>query len=191
MRIATVIPSSITPIMGGPCIARDTSCPLVNRPWIWVTVASNPNPVQQGGFILLKKLGIGCGGLLAVIIVIAVIVMVSNSGNGGGSPEDTATPALAVDATQVWSDYQANETRANERYKEKWLQVTLPTISEIESDGKVRMDVDEFGFNHIELDFRDDSDVIDLSPGRPITAVCQLNGFQLDSWLEFDNCRWP
>ena len=175
--------------MGGPCIVRDTPCPLVNRPWIWVTVASDPNPVQQGGFILLKKLGIGCGGLLAVIIVIAIIA--SLSGGGGDSSEDAATPPLPVDATQVWSDYQANETRANERYKEKWLQVTLPIISEIESDGKVRMNMDEFGFNHIELDFRDDSDVIDLSPGRPITAVCQLSGFELDSWLNFHNCRWP
>ena len=192
MRIATVTPSSTYPDRGRLLHLRDTPCPLVNRPWIWVTVASDPNPVQQGGFILLKKLGIGCGGLLAVIIVIAVIVMVSSSGgNGGGSPEEAATPPLAVDATTVWDDYQANETRANAQYKEKWLQVTLPTISEIESDGKVRMDVDEFGFNHIELDFRDDSDVIDLSPGRPITAVCQLSGFELDSWLNFHNCRWP
>ena len=189
MRIATVTPSSTYPDRGRLLHLRDTPCPLVNRPWIWVTVASDPNPVQQGGFILLKKLGIGCGGLLAVIIVIAVIVSIS--GGGGGDSEDTAAPPLAVDATTIWNDYQANETRANERYKDKWLQVALPIISEIESDGKVRMNMDEFGFNHIELDFRDDSDVIDLSPGRPITAVCQLSGFELDSWLNFHNCRWP
>ena len=141
---------------------------------------------------MLKKLGIGCGGLLAVIIVIAVIVMVSSSGgNGGGSPEEAAAPPLAVNATTVWDDYQANETRANAQYKEKWLQVTLPTISEIEADGKVRMDVDELGFNHIELDFRDDSDVLELNRGQSITAVCRLYGFQLDSWLEFNDCRWP
>lgn len=65
MRIATVTPSSIYLTVGGYRIERDATCPLVNRPWIWVTVASDPNPVQQGGFVLLKKLGIGCGGLLA------------------------------------------------------------------------------------------------------------------------------
>lgn len=141
---------------------------------------------------MLKKLGIGCGGLLAVIIVIVVIVMVSSSGgNSGGSPEEAATPPLAVNATTVWDDYQANETRANAQYKEKWLLVTLPTISEIEAEGKVRMDVDELGFNHIELDFRDDSDVLELNRGQSITAVCQLSGFELDSWLNFHNCRWP
>ena len=179
--------------MGGHRIERDASCPLVNRPWIWVTVASDPNLVQQGGFVLLKKLGIGCGGLLAVIIVIVVIAIASGGGggNGGGSPSVSETPPQVVNPTQVWNEFAENETRANERYKGKWLQVTLPTISKIESNGRVQMEVDEFGFNHIELDFRNDSDVIDLNPGQSITAVCQLDGFQLDSWLEFDDCRWP
>ena len=179
--------------MGGYRIERDASCPLVNRPWIWVTVASNPNPVQQGGFVLLKKLGIGCGGLLAVIIVIVVIAIASSGGGGnggGGSPAVTVTPPLVVDPVQLWNEFQANETRANEQYKGKWLQVTLPTISEIESNGRVQMDMDEVG-DHIELDFRVDSDVIELNPGQSITAVCQLDGFQLDSWLEFNECRWP
>ena len=143
--------------MGGYCIERDISCPLVNRPWIWVTVASDPNPVQQGGFVLLKKLGIGCGGLLAVIIVIVVIAIASSGGGGnggGGSPAVTVTPPLVVDPVQLWNEFQANETRANEQYKGKWLQVTLPTISEIESNGRVQMDMDEVG-DHIELDFRE------------------------------------
>ena len=149
---------------------------------------------NKGAFVLLKKLGIGCGGLLAVIIVIVIIVSVSSSGGGnggGGAPAVTVTPPQVVDPMQVWNDFAENETRANERYKGKWLQVTLSSISKIEDNGRVQMNVDEFGFNHIELDFRDDSDVIDLNPGQSITAVCKLYGFQLDSWLEFNECRWP
>ena len=91
----------------------------------------------------------------------------------------------------IWREYESNETRANQLYKQGWLTVQLDTITEIESGGDVRMNVDSFGFNYISLDFKNDNDVLDLNPGESITAVCKLSGFQLDSWLNFKDCRFP
>ena len=50
--------------------------------------------------------------------------------------------------------------------------------------------MDTLGWNHIELDFKNDNDVFDLNRGDTIVAVCKLDGFDLDSWLNFKDCRF-
>ena len=149
--------------------------------------------MQARGFLLLKKIGIGCGALVAIVVVIVVIVSVAGSGNGGDTDEAPSIELLeTINARDIWADYENNETRANNTYKgDRWLAVELDAITKIESGGKVRMDMDEFGFAHVELDFKNDEDVLDLNAGDSVVAICKLYGFQLDSFLEFDDCMWP
>lgn len=120
---------------------------------------------------------------VAVLILLAVAC----------APTETAAlePAETVNARDIWNDYQENETRANKEWKDKKLLISLGRISSIEEGGKVLKDMDSIGFSHIELDFRNDDDVLDLSRGDTVIAVCELRGFQLDTWLEFYRCEWP
>ena len=96
-----------------------------------------------------------------------------------------------INVRTIWNDYENNETRANKTYKTGWLQVEMGYIDKIEDMGKVRMDMDDFGWSHVELDFKNDDDVLGLEPGQSLIAVCKLSGFELDSWLNFKDCRFP
>ena len=64
-------------------------------------------------------------------------------------------------------------------------------IDEIEAGGKVRVYMDSVGWNYIELDFKNDDDVIALDIGDTVVAICKLSGFELDSWLNFKDCKYP
>ena len=150
----------------------------------------------------MKKIFIGCGGLLGVLILIIVIVAVATGGSGsepresapptrsGSEPRESAPPTRLYDVIEIWNEYEANETRANQTYKGIWLTLRMERISKIESGGRVQMDVDTFGWNHIEFDFKNDDDVLPLNPGQSVTAICKLWGFQMDSWLNFRDCRF-
>ena len=148
----------------------------------------------------LKWTGIGCGGLLAVIILVIILAVAL----GGESSEDgpsvssernatspNATPVRPIDPRVIWDDYLSNETRANRTWKEDWLTLRMGPIDEIEDGGRVLMYMDQIGWNHIEMDFKDDDDVLHLARGDFVTAVCKLSGFELDSWLNFKDCRYP
>ena len=146
---------------------------------------------KQGGSLLLKKVGIGCGAFVAIIVVIVIIVSVA--GDGG---DNEAVPSLqlleTINVRDIWADYENNETQANNTYKgDRWLAVKLDDITKIESGGKVRMDMDGYGSEYIELDFKNDDDVFTLKAGDSVVVICQLYGFQSNAHLEFDNCRWP
>ena len=144
----------------------------------------------------VKKLAIGCGGLIGVVILIVVIIAVvgggSDSGSQGAGQSGSVppTPPPLYNVYQIWDDFEANETRANKMYKGIWLTVQLDQITKIESGGKVQMDMDSIGWSHVELDFRNDDDVLHLDPGQSITAICKLSGFELDAWLNFKDCRF-
>ena len=100
-------------------------------------------------------------------------------------------PSEPVNAIDIWNDYQENETRANKEWKGKKLLVTLERITSVQDGGKVQRYMDAAGFSHIELEFKNDDDVVDLNRRDTVTAVCELRGFQLDTWLEFHRCEWP
>ena len=137
----------------------------------------------------MKKILIGCGGLLGVLILIIVIVAVATGGSGT-EPRESAPPTRLYDVIEIWNEFEANETRANKTYKGIWLTLRMERISKIESGGRVQMDVDTLGGNHIEFDFKNDDDVVPLNPGQSVTAICKLSGFVLDSWLNFRDCRF-
>ena len=148
----------------------------------------------------LKWAGIGCGGLITLIVVGIVLGVVF----GGRSTDEndsasivlsttapSPTPLVSVNPRVIWDDYLANETRANSTWKGDWLALRLESIDEIEDGGRVLKYMGEFGWDYIELDFKNDDDVIHLNIGDTVVAICKLSGFELDSWLNFKDCKYP
>ena len=111
-------------------------------------------------------------------------------------PTPTPTPFPSVNAVDVYNEYQMNETRANSLYTERWFTVTLPSITRIGDAGKVHLNMGDFGVSFIELDFKNDSQVIPLNPGESVTAVCKVSHGGADMMgmgyrLSFEDCRLP
>ena len=146
----------------------------------------------------IKDFLAGCGFVTIALIIIIVVAVVI--GTQCGSSEDNQlptatavppTPPPLVNAWDVYREYQLNETRANSTFKGKWLTVELGQIDRIDDGGRVLMNMDAGGWNQTQLDFKDDSAVLPLNPGQPITAVCKLSGLTWDSLLIFKDCRFP
>lgn len=127
----------------------------------------------------------GCFTLLAILVAfIAVIVVLAmmcgpDDGESVSQPRTyrpTSTPPPVVNAADLFYEYQRNETRAN-AYKRRWLTVTLTRIDEIGSGGEVRKQMIS-GMNpgRIQLDFKNERDVMRLNPGDSVTAICKLAG---------------
>ena len=111
-------------------------------------------------------------------------------------PPPTPTPFPSVNAVDVYNEYQMNETRANSLYTGRWFTVTLPSITRIGDDGKVRLNMGDFGMSFIELDFKNDSQAIPLNPGESVTAVCKVSHGGVDMMgmgysLSLEDCRLP
>ena len=108
----------------------------------------------------------------------------------------TPTPFPSISAVDVYNEYQMNETRANSLYTGRWFTVTLPSITRIADDGKVRPAMGDFGMSMIELDFKSDRQTIPLNPGQSLTAVCKVSHGGADAMgvgyrLSFEDCRLP
>ena len=83
----------------------------------------------------------------------------------------------------VFKAYQENEARANVTYKERPLNLHF-TVDEIE-DRYVIQNLD--GFASARLRF-DEAELVKFNVNDSTNRLCYLDGFQLDTWLEFD-CR--
>ena len=128
-------------------------------------------------------IGLGC--FIGLIIIVA-IVGESDSGSSGGSSSSSRSesePALKVTPQRVYSAYQQNEARANTEYKNKDLEVTF-TITGIE-DKYVVQSLGDFDEAHFRLD---QDELIRLNRGETLTRKCELEGFEIDTFLVFD-CR--
>ena len=162
--------------------------------------------VDEWGNITISRVGGSTAKVIAAIavcaplfLIVAIVISVASASetvNGQSSQSNTnptlgsptAEPAIQVNAEQILSDYKENETAANFNWKGKRLLVTLDGIDEIEDGGRVLKYLGSFGIDYIEMDFNNVRDVIDLVPGNSVTANCRLEGFQMDSWLEFNDC---
>ena len=140
------------------------------------------------------------GGIFLLILLLIIIGAISSiseeaagtqQGQAGGATlpnSTTSEPVTKVNAQEILKDYQTNETAANINWKGKRLLVTLDNIDEIEDGGRVIKYSDTLGWSHIQMDFTRNLDVVDLIPGNSVTANCRLEGYQMDSWLEFSDC---
>ena len=90
---------------------------------------------------------------------------------------------MAVTPIEVFNAYKANEARANATYKDQKLSVSF-RVDEIEDDHVVPdlndWDEAQFKFSQEEL--------INFNIGESGTAFCELDGFEIDTFLKFD-CR--
>ena len=126
------------------------------------------------------------GVVVRSIIVMTLIATFSSVFMGGCNlAGSTATPApLEVTTGEIWNEYQANEARANQTYKERDLKVTF-RVDEIEDDHVIE-DLDGF-LNKANLKFKQ-GELIRFDIGDTATSICRLEGLDLDIWLRFD-CR--
>ena len=124
-------------------------------------------------------------------VIVAIMVLVGGCGfvSQGGDPAVPPTLPPKVDAMTVYLDYQKNETRANENYKGRWVTAEMGWIDRIDDGGKVLMNADQYGWNQIQFDFKDDREAAQLNQGETVTAVCQIQGLVWDSLLVFKDCR--
>ena len=119
---------------------------------------------------------------------------VSTTSSQGASASPTDTAPTPFNAEEIQNDYETNETEANLKWKGKTLLVTLQGIDEIEDRGRIlKWNNDElFDWGYIQMDFRDDHDVVGLVPGDSVTAICDFRGYKStilgDEWLEFSDC---
>ena len=93
-----------------------------------------------------------------------------------------------ISVADIWWDYESNEARANETWKDRWLYLYMPTVDKVEDDGKVRYNMDGFGLQYIQMEFKDESEALSINRGDSVTASCLLDGFILDTWLWFVGC---
>jgi hypothetical protein len=117
---------------------------------------------------------------------------VSESGSGSTAPASgpsvsesgagSTPPAISVTADQLVSDYEANEVAADEKYKEKVIEVS----GYVDSIGKDITDTmyvtletgEEFSLVHPQLFFSDthEAEVAELKKGDPLTVRCRCDG---------------
>lgn len=141
----------------------------------------------------MKDFLMGCATLLVILVIAFVILLVvfSQCDPFGGSqtPSVPPTPPPWVDAMTVYLDYQENETRANDNYKGRWVTAEMGWIDRIDDGGKVLMNADQYGWNQIQFDFKDDREAARLNRGETVTAICKVQGLVWDSLLVFKDCR--
>lgn len=124
------------------------------------------------------------------LTVVAAVALTIGCGIGSsGNPSVPPTPPPWVDSMAVYMDYQNNETRANEKYKGKWVTAEMGWIDRIDDGGRVLMNADQYGWNQIQFDFKDDREAARLNRGETVTAVCKIQGLVWDSLLAFNDCR--
>ena len=78
--------------------------------------------------------------------------------------------------TDIWREYEDNTTRANATLTGTYVAVSLSEITRIEADGKIRLVVDEWNFEEVNLYIKEPREIIPLNPGDSITAVCKIRG---------------
>ena len=88
-----------------------------------------------------------------------------------------------ISVADIWWDYESNEARANETWKDSWLYLYMPRVDKVEAVGKVRYNMDGFGLQYIQMDFRDESEALSINMADSVTASCLLDGFILNTWL--------
>ena len=128
-----------------------------------------------------KVLLFGLAGIVGFIILVIVIVAVS--GGGSSNTAEQSGPPLDVSVTEIFKAYQENEARANVTYKNRLLNLSF-RVDEIEDKYVVQELAD---WVEAQLKF-EQSELLIFDIGDSDNRICELEGFQLDTFLEFD-CR--
>ena len=130
------------------------------------------------------------------IVVVILLWQISNWLFSEKYDGDSGIPE--VTAKKVFNDYQANEDLANETYKGKRWIVEVPSVYEINEGGEVIFSINCYvgepycvPWDYVSLDFKEDSDVWELSKGDSVEANCAFSFHStiLGENVSFDDCR--
>ena len=135
------------------------------------------------------KIILGVVGALILLVIIIAIVVPSDEDEtpNGTTPKPTATPTpapLVISVEEIYQAYQENEARANANYKKIKLNLHFK-VDEVE-DKYVIQELDGF-LDQAQLRF-DQDELVQFDIGDRTNRICELDGFDLDTWLKFD-CR--
>ena len=130
------------------------------------------------------------GVIVALVVIVVIIGIVAPSDEdeepSGATPKPTRTPTpapLVITVEEIYEAYQANEARANATYKRIKLDLHF-NVDEVED----KYVIQELGFlDEAQLRF-DQDELIQFNVGDSLNRICELDGFDLDTWLKFD-CR--
>ena len=160
--------------------------------------------------MLRKPFWVTAGFLVAAVLVFLLVRLIAANrhldaamaGSAAASaeaaqqtvPEKPSSP-VRISAAQLYSEYDQNAVAANDEFAGRTLEVSGKILSaEKQSDDalRVRIGVDQYGFNDIEARIAKSSDetVAHLKKGRSVTLVCKKVHRELGS-VTLDQCAIP
>ena len=146
-----------------------------------------------------KKIGKGCGGLLAFLLLICVLLAMcsddeSSSVSSSDSPSDSPEvnkqpekspevskqPEITITAKALLNEYKNNELRAEQNYKGKRAQITGFVDAIDNTFDVISVNINgggDFEWTDIHAYFsdKDKADVAALNKGQKITVVCTID----------------
>jgi len=127
--------------------------------------------------------------LLSALVIFTLIIFAcgtSKNKDNTSSNNDSkgVTASLSVSASQLCTDYNANEVSADNKYKDKILEIS-GTVEEIRKDFVDNIIIELKGcefLSNIDCYFsKDDNSTAQLSKGQKITIVGKCTGFLMKS----------
>ncbi|MCX6157070.1 MAG: hypothetical protein NTY74_03720 [Ignavibacteriae bacterium] len=133
--------------------------------------------------------------IISLVILFAIILACGKSKdqstNSNSNTKSEDSPSITVSASQLYSDYDANEVSADNKYKGKILKVS-GTVGEIRKDFTndiiVELKVGDI-FKKIDCTFgKEATETANLSKGQNITVIGTCSGFLIKS-VQLKKCR--
>ena len=147
---------------------------------------------------MLKKVGIGCGALIAIVVVIIVIAAIAGGGGDDEAqrPDVSPTPVptpITVTAKQIYEDYESNEVVAKAKYEGNWALITgtISSITEAGSKYDVKLETDEIiSFSHIvcKIDKEHEAEVLSLAAEQTVAVLGRIKGKSIVD-IDVEDCR--
>ncbi len=164
------------------------------------SVFTRPSTMQTSvGMKVLKGFGLFAGIIAAVVVITAIAAWWNNQNsvpsNSAPTIADT-TPVIKTSALKILTDYHANEIAADEKYKNKIVQIS-GYIYSIEKDMLNKPfltigvgEADEAYFVHASFNNKYQSLLARLQRGQKIIIKCTINGLILGD-VQGEDCSIP
>ena len=140
---------------------------------------------------MMRRIGVVLAPLLAIMLILGACTSPTTAPTPTLVPVPTPPPAYTLSAAQLYSEYEANEVAADQKYEGKILRVQ-GTVAEIGKD--VFFDTPPYvtlgvvgGFDWylgVVCFFNEENEVAQLSKGDTITVQGRYEGYLLGVSLE-------
>ena len=161
---------------------------------------TRPSPMQSSvGMKVLKGFGLFAAIIAAVVVITAAAAWWNNQNsapnNSAPTIADTA-PAIKTSALKILTDYHANEIAADEKYKNKTVQIS-GYIYSIEKDMLNKPfltigvgEADEAYFVHASFNNKYQPSLAKLQRGQKLIVKCTIDGLTLGD-VQGEDCSIP